>query len=109
MKTPDQLRVETLKGALSNLLEHVYQMQGMFPDEDGSIAAAIQDAEGALDDHLYFVTYKIPLMPKSKLTHWKVKNSDEALGLALSLYKTIEFHIDESDLANYEASLHKGN
>jgi len=109
MKTPDQLRIETLKGALTVLLEQVYQMQGMFSDEDGSIAAAIEDAETALDDCRYFATYKIPLTPKSKLTYWKAKDSDEALGLAFSHYKTIEFNIDESDRASYEASPRKGN
>lgn len=37
-----------LAAALGQLLEQVYQMQGMFPDEDGTIQAAIDDAEAAL-------------------------------------------------------------
>lgn len=39
---------EDQKAALGQLLEQVYQMQGMFPDEDGSIARAVADAEEAL-------------------------------------------------------------
>jgi len=39
----DQMKVE-----LSNLLDQVYQMQGMFDDEDQAIANAIKDAEKAL-------------------------------------------------------------
>jgi len=34
--------------ALGQLLEQVYQMQGMFRDEDGAIARAVEDAEAAL-------------------------------------------------------------
>lgn len=37
-----------LLAALQALLHQVYQMRGMFPDEDGTIAAAIQDAEDAI-------------------------------------------------------------
>jgi len=37
-----------LRGALSNLLEQVYQMRGLFDDEDGAIAAAVEGAERAL-------------------------------------------------------------
>lgn len=35
-------------GALNGLLEQVSQMRGMFKDEDGTIAAAVADAEGAV-------------------------------------------------------------
>ena len=38
-----------LRAALGQLLEQVYQMQGMFDDEDGAIARAIEDAEDALE------------------------------------------------------------
>lgn len=40
-----------LKAALGQLLEQVYQMQGMFPDEDGAIARAVADAEAAYENH----------------------------------------------------------
>jgi hypothetical protein len=36
-----------LLAALQNLLEQVYQMQGMFDDEDGTIRNAVEDAEEA--------------------------------------------------------------
>lgn len=39
--------VRELNASLGNLLEQVYQMQGMFTDEDGTIQAAIDDAENA--------------------------------------------------------------
>lgn len=38
-----------MRAALGELLEQVYQMQGMFDDDDGAIAAAIDDAEKALE------------------------------------------------------------
>jgi len=37
-----------LAAALRNILDQTYQMQGMFPDEDQTIANAIADAEAAL-------------------------------------------------------------
>lgn len=37
-----------LLGALQSLLHQVQQMRGMFPDEDGTIAAAVEDAEDAV-------------------------------------------------------------
>lgn len=39
-----------LAAALGQLLEQVYQMRGLFDDEDGAIARAVQDAEQALED-----------------------------------------------------------
>lgn len=50
---------------------------------------------------LYYYTYKLPLTPSTKLTYWRVKSADEALGLALSLYRTIEFHIDDTTAKAY--------
>lgn len=41
-------KVKDARAALGQLLEQVYQMQGMFPDEDGAIARAVADAEEAL-------------------------------------------------------------
>lgn len=38
----------TVRGALFNLLEQVYQMREMFDDSDGTIASAVEDAEEAL-------------------------------------------------------------
>jgi len=37
-----------LAGALQNLLWQCQQMAGMFPDEDGTIAGAMEDAENVL-------------------------------------------------------------
>lgn len=39
-----------LRSALGQLLDQVEQMKGLFPDEDGSIARAIEDAEQALKE-----------------------------------------------------------
>lgn len=36
------------KAALGNLLDQVYQMQGMFDDSDGQIAEAVAEAEAVL-------------------------------------------------------------
>lgn len=38
-----------LAAALSHLLWQCRQMEGMFPDEDGTISTAIADAENALE------------------------------------------------------------
>lgn len=38
-----------LRGALGNLLQQVEQMQDMFDDTDGTIQAAIDDAEAAIE------------------------------------------------------------
>lgn len=38
----------TLLGALQSLLHQAQQMRGMFPDEDGTIAASVQDATAAI-------------------------------------------------------------
>ena len=43
-----ELAIADHKAILGQLLEQVYQMQGMFPDEDGAIARAVADAEEAL-------------------------------------------------------------
>lgn len=43
-------RAKAAEAALGQLLDQVYQMQGMFPDEDGAIARAVADAEMALDN-----------------------------------------------------------
>ena len=40
--------IDNAMGALSNLIEQVEQMKGMFPDEDGTIQDAIDDAEEAI-------------------------------------------------------------
>lgn len=45
---PPQAR--ELKAALGQLLEQVYQMQGLFDDEDNTIQNAINDAEEALEN-----------------------------------------------------------
>lgn len=37
------------RAALGQLLEQVYQMQGMFSDDDGAIQRAVDDAEKALE------------------------------------------------------------
>jgi len=42
-------RERELQAALGQLLEQVYQMRGLFPDEDASIDRAINDAEKALE------------------------------------------------------------
>ena len=49
-KPRDLARASELAAALSGLLEQVYQMQGLFDDEDGAIAVAVADAEFALGD-----------------------------------------------------------
>ncbi len=41
----DAERISELRGALSALLDQVYQMRGMFSDEDGAIDRAVSDAE----------------------------------------------------------------
>lgn len=40
--------IDNAMGALSNLIEQVEQMKGMFPDEDGTIEDAVDDAEAAI-------------------------------------------------------------
>jgi hypothetical protein len=40
-----------LAAALRNLLDQACQMRGLFADEDGTIAAAIADAEEALKEY----------------------------------------------------------
>jgi hypothetical protein len=42
---------QELVGSLAGLLEQVYQMRGMFPDEDRTIANAVKDAEDALKEY----------------------------------------------------------
>lgn len=42
------LHRENVNGVLAALLEQCQQMQGMFDDEDGTIQAAIDDAEAYL-------------------------------------------------------------
>lgn len=37
---------------IRNLLEQIYQMKGMFDDEDGTIEQAIQEAEDYLEGDL---------------------------------------------------------
>lgn len=39
--------IRELGASLGQLLEQVYQMQGMFNDEDGAIRRAVEDAEEA--------------------------------------------------------------
>lgn len=48
-ETPTEEDVPTPRAALGCLLDQVRQMQGMFPDEDGQIAAAVANAEAALN------------------------------------------------------------
>lgn len=43
-------KIRNLRGALSSVLEQVDQMKGIFPDDDGAIADAIQAGEEALDE-----------------------------------------------------------
>lgn len=50
---------------------------------------------------LYYYTYKSPFTPGTKLTYWRVKSADEALVLALLLYHTIEFHIEDTTAKAY--------
>lgn len=38
-----------VRAALAQLLEQVYQMQGMFDDSDGAIQRAVDDAEKVLE------------------------------------------------------------
>lgn len=38
------------RAALGQLLEQVYQMHGLFPDDDGAIQRAVEDAEAALEE-----------------------------------------------------------
>lgn len=40
--------LDSARGALSACLEQIYQMRGMFPDDDGAIAAAVAAGEAAL-------------------------------------------------------------
>jgi len=49
----------------------------------------------------YFYTYKLPFSDKAIFHYWKAKDSDEALGLAFSFYKTTEFYIGTTNRANY--------
>ncbi len=42
---------QELAAALDGLLEQVYQMRGMFRDEDRAIARAVDDAEVALKEY----------------------------------------------------------
>lgn len=42
-EAPRQM-IRDLLGAIGNLVEQVEQMKGMFPDEDGAIAAALENA-----------------------------------------------------------------
>ncbi|MFZ3211758.1 MAG: hypothetical protein WA188_09595 [Terriglobales bacterium] len=42
---------QELAAALDGLLQQVYQMRGMFGDEDRAIARAVKDAEDALKEY----------------------------------------------------------
>lgn len=44
----DSMREGELEGAVSALLTQVYQMRGMFDDEDGAIQGAVAEGEEAL-------------------------------------------------------------
>lgn len=48
MPTKASLLAEELAGALTSLLHQVEQMRGMFPDTDGTIQNAVDDAHVAL-------------------------------------------------------------
>lgn len=48
MATKASLLAEELAGALNALLHQVEQMKGMFPDTDGTIQNAVDDAYEAL-------------------------------------------------------------
>lgn len=43
--------MQNMAGALQSCVDQIQQMKGMFDDADGAIAAALQDAEDALDSH----------------------------------------------------------
>lgn len=47
-EAPRQM-IRDLLGAIGNLVEQVEQMKGMFPDEDGAIAAALGNAEETVE------------------------------------------------------------
>lgn len=59
--------------------------------------------------HAYFFTYPLPLTSNSVFTYWRVKDSDEALGMAVSLYRHCEFHIEDTTMASYQSAAVKGN
>ena len=44
-----EVGADPCRAALGQLLDQVYQMQGMFDDEDGAIERAVKDAEEALE------------------------------------------------------------
>ncbi len=62
------------------------------------------------DSYHYFYTYLLPFSGgENSFTYWRAKNADEALGLALSLYSTTQFHIEGTTAAEYKKSRNKGN
>lgn len=74
---------EQLAGALDNLLVQVYQMRGLFDDDDGSIAAAIKDAEEALNpskEHEYDVC--VYHLVRTMVRSVKAKSPQEAARIA---------------------------
>ncbi len=57
----------------------------------------------------YWYTYLLPFIDGRKFTYWKTVSGDSALGMAHRLYKTTEFHIEETTKVNYFNAEHKGN
>lgn len=75
-------------------------------------ATIVKDAALLPDNSAYFYTYRLPRYhggSPGPFTYWRVKDGEEAIGLAHSLYKTTQFHIEVTDAASYRAAKVKGN
>lgn len=80
--------INNLKGVIGNLLDQIYQMKGMFDDEDKTIQTAIDEAEEVLG---LKSTKQQAIEVNCTITYWKgedgnrvtVDNAEEALSETL--------------------------